>query len=50
MQKFIQRFDDFGDQISLNFQGASRFQTFRGGIITIGVYTLCMWQIILMLQ
>ena len=42
--QFISNMDAFGSTINLNFRGKERFQTMRGGILTILIYIMTIWQ------
>ena len=37
--------DAFGASIDLNFKGKTKFTTKRGGILTILIYSLTLWQV-----
>ena len=43
--QLIANMDAFGAPIQLNFRGKTNFQTKRGGLISIIIYSLTFWQI-----
>ena len=44
ISKFLASQDQFGPSISMNFRGSERWQTTRGGLITIIMLIVFMWQ------
>ena len=44
INKFLAGQDQLGPPIRLNFKGSDRWQTARGGVITIAMYMIFLWQ------
>ena len=52
MKKFgqtVSGLDVFGKQVMLNFRGKSTFKSKRGGFLTLGIYILILWQVLILI-
>ena len=53
MNKFgqiVSNFDTFGEKVTLNFRGKDSFKTKRGGFLTLIIYSIVLWQVLILLN